>query len=191
MNFSDYDKFSKGFIQSDLKKFSTLYNRRPRHTNTQEFNLPIPIPHRIDISEFASKQEQNDIFIVLIKQLFGFKNMPDIPTSLKNYLGITGIITKHDCKYCGKCMDISDYDQKYAAKEHYLNLCHDDPHSGTYANNLYYGHTMCNREQGGYSIEYRIQKGFELLTRNTDILSSIPRELVIEVYTLLKSIVVS
>lgn len=156
-----------------LSSFTPQFNRRARNT----FVLPKdfdevafqadPAPLGIDRHEYASKAEQNKICSQLIYQLFAFEGAPPMPKALQDYLGLAAapVPGSHICKYCGNKMVIGEIKQEYKAKEHYMNLCHDDPEKGTRADNLYLGHTSCNREQGGYSMFDRAMKGVGLLGR--------------------------
>ena len=56
--------------------------------------------------------------------------------------------------------------QAYKSKEHAINFCHMDPDeksNSTRPGNVYFGHTSCNRKQGGFSEKERILDGLRLL----------------------------
>jgi hypothetical protein len=157
-----------------LESYKPQFNRRPRNTAVipPDFNEKVfhkdPLPIGIDAHEFATKAEQNKIFVSLVTQIYGFKGAPPMPDALKTYLGIEKKpeAGSHKCKYCCESMDLGKVVQEYKAKEHYLNLCHDNPALGTRADNLYWGHTSCNRQQGGCSMFERAKQGGELAVRN-------------------------
>jgi hypothetical protein len=153
-----------------LESYKPQFNRRARNT----FVIPAdfdeaafqkdPLPVGIDAHEFATKTEQNAILVTLVKQLYGFEGAPPMSDEMRALLGLAEkpVAGSHCCKYCCKPMELSKVAQEYKAKVHYLNLCHDDPKRGTRADNLYWGHTTCNREQGGCSTFERVKQGLQL-----------------------------
>lgn len=158
-----------------LESFSPQCNRRARNSavipadfDDVEFQKD-PLPIGIDSHEFATKAEQNAIYKALITQLYGFQGAPPMTDALQTLLGLAEkpVAGTHICKYCCKPMEIEKVAQEYRAKVHYLNLCHDDPKRGTRADNLYWGHTTCNREQGGCSSFERVVQGLKLGARST------------------------
>ena len=156
-----------------LESFSPQCNRRARNSalipadfDDASFQKD-PLPIGIDAHESATKAEQNAIYKVLIAQLYGFKGAPPMTDALQTLLGLAEkpVAGTHICKYCCKPMELEKVSQTYKAKEHSLNLCHDDPKRGTRADNLYWGHTPCNREQGGCSTFERVAQGLKLGAR--------------------------
>jgi hypothetical protein len=153
-----------------LESYKPQFNRRARNT----FVIPAdfdeaafqkdPLPVGIDAHEFATKAEQKAILVSLVKQLYGFEGAPPMSDEMQALLGLSEkpVAGSHCCKYCCKPMELSKVAQEYKAKVHYLNLCHDDPKRGTRADNLYWGHTTCNREQGGCSTFERVKQGLQL-----------------------------
>ena len=81
------------------------------------------------------------------------------------------------CLWCGEVMDISELNQEYCSKEHSINFCHRIPELGTKKGNVYIGHCSCNREQGGYSEEQRIQQIIRLAKHNPSYIEKILQEL--------------
>lgn len=162
--------------KSKLVRFSPYFNRRSRHCcvvpnnyDIDKFNLE-PKPLGIRQIDYATKKEQNNICKTLLIQLFTFENSPPMPLELQEYLNITiNQNNLHKCRYCNKTLDITKISQKYSDTTTYLNLCHDEPQLGTIATNLYLGHTKCNREQGGYSINERILQGLNHLNLKDEI----------------------
>lgn len=160
---------------ASLESYKPQFNRRARNT----FVIPPgfdedafqkdPLPIGIDAHEFATKAEQNAICRKLIAQLYGFAGAPPMSDAMQRLLDLPekAVAGTHLCKYCCQPMELSKVAQKYKAKEHYLNLCHDDPERGTRAENVYWGHTSCNREQGGCSMFQRVLQGLQLATRTT------------------------
>jgi len=158
-----------------LESYKPQFNRRARNT----FVIPAdfdeaafqkdPLPIGVDAHEFATKTEQKAILVALVQQLYGFEGAPPMSDEMQTLLGLPEkpVAGVHCCKYCCKPMEISKVAQEYKAKVHYLNLCHDDPKRGTKASNLYWGHTTCNREQGGCSTFERIKQGLQLGLRAT------------------------
>jgi len=156
-----------------LESFSPQCNRRARNTAVipADFEDALfqkdPLPIGIDAHEFATKAEQNAIYKMVVSQLYGFQGAPPMTDALQTLLGLAEkpVAGTHNCKYCCKSMEFERVKQAYRAKEHYLNLCHDDPKRGTRADNLYWGHTACNREQGGCSTFERVMQGLKLGAR--------------------------
>ena len=158
-----------------LESYKPQFNRRARNT----FVIPAdfdeaafqkdPLPFGIDAHEFATKTEQKAILVSLVNQLYGFAGAPPMSDQMQALLGVPEkpVAGTHTCKYCCKPMELSKVAQEYKAKVHYLNLCHDDPKRGTRADNLYWGHTTCNREQGGCSTFERVKQGLQLGLRTT------------------------
>lgn len=174
MTIVEYQSMRTGQLEaSSLAKYSPYFNRRARNTCVVPAGFDevafkdCPIPRGIHPGEFALKSEQNKIFRTLVGQIFGFVGMPPCPADLVQYLQIENVPApgQHVCKYCGLPMEMSKVAQTYCAKERYLNLCHDDPHGGTSAANVYWGHKSCNREQGGLSLAQRCMAGLKLMTR--------------------------
>ena len=63
-------------------------------------------------------------------------------------------------------VDINNLKQEYCSIEHTINFCHKDPAIGTKLNNVYIGHCVCNREQGGYSEIERVKQIIRLCKNN-------------------------
>ena len=170
-----YDTLMAAPAAATLESFAPQCNRRARNSAVISANFDAalfqedPAPIGIDSHEFATKAEQNAIYKVLVYQLFGFQGAPPMTDALQTLLGLAEkpVAGTHICKYCCKPMELEKVSQAYKAKEHYLNLCHDDPKRGTRADNLYWGHTPCNREQGGCSTFERVAQGLKLGARST------------------------
>lgn len=170
-----YTALKAAAASQTLESYKPQFNRRARNT----FVIPAdfdeaafqkdPLPVGIDSHEFATKTEQKAILVMLVKQLYGFEGAPPMSNEMQALLGLPEkpVAGSHCCKYCCKPMELSKVAQEYKAKVHYLNLCHDDPKRGTRADNLYWGHTTCNREQGGCSTFERVKQGLQLGLRTT------------------------
>lgn len=165
---SDYKKQSNFYKINLIEKYGNpCFNRRYRFSNPiseEDINnwykssdlAPIGIKQK----EFATLEECNRIYKKSIYQLLTMENIKmNIPIEIIELIG------KHDivpCSYCDKLLDITVFNQDYSSKEHTYNFCHKDPEIGTFASNIYFGHTSCNRIQGGYSEQERIDDGFRL-----------------------------
>ena len=158
-----------------LESYKPQFNRRARNSAVigPDFDEAAfqkdPLPVGIDSHEFATKTEQTAILRTLVTQLYGFEGAPPMSDDMQTLLGLASkpVAGTHTCKYCCKPMELEKVAQEYKAKVHYLNLCHDDPKRGTRADNLYWGHTTCNREQGGCSTFERVVQGLQLGARTT------------------------
>ena len=164
-----------GNASTTLESYKPQFNRRARNSAIigADFDEAAfqkdPLPVGIDSHEFATKTEQTAILRTLVTQLYGFEGAPPMSDDMQTLLGLTEkpVAGTHTCKYCCKPMELEKVAQEYKAKVHYLNLCHDDPKRGTRADNLYWGHTTCNREQGGCSTFERVVQGLQLGARTT------------------------
>lgn len=184
MTVSEYidncDKNSNSKKRSTIR-YSPLFNRRSRNCcvveseESQSTSGGCQKPIGIRPIDFATKSEQNEIFKTLLLQLFQFKNCCPMPQALLSYLNFTIVdaYMTHKCKYCNEPMNLAEVCQTYSMKMHYLNLCHEDPNFGTKASNLYWGHTKCNRLQGGFSVFERCHQGLahleDLMVRSENI----------------------
>jgi hypothetical protein len=153
---------------------SPFFNRRPRWSpiaNEDDWNLHgAPAPIGIRTVDYASLRECNLIFKELVIQIFTMLNVPLIPDAIENIQNVLGInipIRTHICSYCGENIDIFLFNQQqYSSREPALNFCHRDPSETlgrTRHDNIYFGHTRCNRIQGGLSEKARIEDGLRLL----------------------------
>ncbi len=152
-----------------------IFNRSTRHSPpisksytydkfTKSASFPAPIGIREE--DFALPSEQNEILIDLLSQIFSCKNAPVCPEEIKNELGLHFQKDTHICLWCGEIMDLSNINQNYCAEEHSINFCHRIPELGTKKGNVYIGHCSCNREQGGYSEEQRVEQIIRLAKTN-------------------------
>jgi|LakMenE29Apr09ns_1017244.scaffolds.fasta_scaffold01699_2 hypothetical protein len=184
---NNYDKYKLNPETSKLKRIGDpIFNRSTRHsppiskTLTREMfekNLSFPAPIGIREEDFAFPSEQNDILIELLNQIFSCKNAPECPEEIKNEIGLNINLNSHNCLWCGEIIDISELNQEYCSKEHSINFCHRNPELGTKKGNVYIGHCSCNREQGGYSEEQRVDQMLRLAEFNPSLKEKMLRRL--------------
>jgi len=160
--------------QNLLKRVGSPYfNRRTRAANpvscdydTFRETPSYPAPIGIRKEDFALPSEQNELLRLLLSQLFSCRNAPECPASLVSKLGLSIVKDCHTCLWCGEVVDLLELDQSYCSKQHSINLCHRNPSLGTHVGNVYFGHGDCNREQGGYSEEERVNQILRLARSN-------------------------
>ena len=175
--FDKYNKYKNGTKTSKLERTGDpIFNRSVRHSppisktfTREDFEKSPSYPAPIGIREedFALPSEQNKILIELLNQIFSCKNAPECPEEIKSEIGLTIKPKSHTCLWCGEIMDISELNQEYCSKEHSINFCHRIPELGTKMGNVYIGHCSCNREQGGYSEEQRVEQIIRLAKYNS------------------------
>jgi hypothetical protein len=173
----EYDDYQMGQKTGKLERVGdAIFNRAPRHTvpiprtyTREEFeqNPSFPAPIGVRAEDFAFPSEQNEIFTELLTQIFNCNNAPECPEAIRAQYGLDIHPNSHMCEWCGDVMDIVYLNQEYCSKEHSVNFCHRDPFLGTKKGNVYIGHCSCNREQGGYSEEQRIQQIIRLAKYNS------------------------
>lgn len=154
-----------------------IFNRSQRNTTPisktftqQDFENSDSFPAPIGIREedFAYPSEQNKIVKELLQQFFNSENAPVCPDELKKFLNIEIIHNSHKCYWCGKIMNFTEINQLYCSKQHSINFCHRIPMIGTKPNNVYLGCGDCNRQQGGYSENERIEQVARLVKNNKE-----------------------
>jgi len=187
INFKDYNEYKTHPKTSKLERIGDpVFNRSVRHSppisktftrENFENSLSYPAPIGVREEDFAWPSEQNEILIELLNQIFSCKNAPECPEEIKKELGLTIIANSHMCFWCGEIMDLSDLKQEYCLKEHTINFCHRNPEIGTKKKNIYIGHCSCNREQGGYSEEQRVEQIIKLAKSNPNYREKILKEL--------------
>ena len=175
--FDKYNKYKSGTKTSKLERIGDpIFNRSVRHSppisktfTREDFEKSSSYPAPIGIREedFALPSEQNKILIELLNQIFSCKNAPECPEEIKSEIGLTIKKNSHMCLWCGEIMDISELNQEYCSQEHSINFCHRIPEIGTKIGNVYIGHCSCNREQGGYSEEQRVEQIIRLAKYNS------------------------
>ena len=173
-------EFSGDLSKTKLERLGhPVFNRSPRHTHPipemsrEEFEKTpgFPAPIGIRREDFALPSEQNNLLKDLLSQLFSCAGAPECPEEFSKDLNIKK--NSHTCLWCGEVLDVTDVNQDYCANEHTINFCHRDPTIGTKVGNVYLGHCSCNREQGGYSEEERIEQIVRLVKTNPEYLSKL------------------
>jgi hypothetical protein len=182
-----YNKYKADPKTSKLERIGDhIFNRSVRHSppisktfTREDFEKCASYPAPIGVREedFAWPSEQNQILIELLNQIFSCKNAPECPQEIISELGLTIKANSHMCLWCGEVMDISELNQEYCSKEHSINFCHRIPEIGTKKGNVYIGHCSCNREQGGYSEEQRVEQIIRLAKYNPSYKEKILKEL--------------
>ena len=185
--FKIYNNYKSHPTTSKLERVGDpIFNRSVRHSppisktfTRLEFEQSPSYPAPIGIREedFAFPSQQNEILIELLNQIFSSKNAPECPKEIINELQLNININSHMCLWCGELIDISELNQEYCSKEHSINFCHRIPELGTKKGNVYIGHCSCNREQGGYSEEERIEQIIRLAKCNPSYREKILQEL--------------
>jgi hypothetical protein len=173
-----YLNFQSGTLNAG--KLSTIgdpiFNRRSRWAPVAEedkwADRGAPAPIGIRPEDFAHLVECNKIYLELLRQIFSMEGLDEVPDQIQDYIGKEIVPGSHFCFYCGETMHIELFaDQAYKSKQHAINFCHRDPsekNSRTRCGNVYYGHTSCNRTQGGLSEAQRIRDGLRLLNLYPD-----------------------
>jgi len=184
---NDYNNYKAEPKTSKLERLGDpIFNRSVRHSppisktftrDNFEKCASYPAPIGVREEDFAWPSEQNEILVELLNQIFSCKNAPECPEEIRSELGLTITANSHMCLWCGEVMDISELNQEYCSKEHSINFCHRIPEVGTKKGNVYIGHCSCNREQGGYSEEHRIEQIIRLAKTNTSYKEKILKEL--------------
>jgi hypothetical protein len=173
LNISKYLDFTRGLLKKAVLEDigDPIFNRRSRWSpiadvaNWKSRGYPAPIGIRA--SDYARLRECNQIYMELLTQIFSMSYESPLPQEIAKYLQYAPSKGTHKCLYCGISVSLSEFaDQQYKAKIHALNFCHRDPGETlgrTRPGNVYFGHTTCNRTQGGLSELDRILDGLRLL----------------------------
>lgn len=174
-----FDDFKSGkLVKQGLNNIGDpIFNRSARWTPVADelawANGEGPAPLGIRASDYAPLRDCNQIYRELLVQIFSMAHEGVIPIEIESYLGQKVIPGSHICFYCGLIVELSAFnEQAYGAKEHALNFCHRDPGEKlgrTRPGNVYFGHTSCNRTQGGLSELGRILDGLRLLNLHRDL----------------------
>jgi hypothetical protein len=178
LNHKDFERFERGeLVVSALQDIGDpVFNRRSRWSPVADienwksngFPAPIGIRH----SDYAPLKHCNEIFLELLIQVFSMDYESALPEEISRFLGGKAIKGTHTCAYCGDLVPLKLFgEQDYKSKEQALNFCHRDPSAlvgRTRPGNVYFGHTSCNRIQGGLSERERIFDGLRLLVLHAD-----------------------
>jgi len=169
-----YKKYISGEIElSTLERFGCeIFNRNcrwvpPVDITYEEFKScpSYPAPLGIRPKDFCLPSELIETIRELIKQIMAFDNIES--TCLETIIPIENKI-KHRCLWCGKVVNAKEYCSEYGSKDNFIEICHRDPHQRFLYTNMYWGHGECNRRQGGYSEEDRIEDALRLIRNNPD-----------------------
>ena len=173
LTIAKYEQFQRGqLVATGLTRIGDpVFNRAPRWTPVADQDEWLisgdPAPVGIRQSDHARLKECVVIYKELLSQIFSTVHNYPISKEIENYVGLRIRPGTHACLYCGdKIPLIAFSEQQYAMKVHPVNFCHRDPsetHQRTRPGNVYFGHTECNRIQGGLSELGRIQDGLRLL----------------------------
>jgi hypothetical protein len=74
----------------------------------------------------------------------------------------------YKCHWCNCRLDVNKYSSNYSSCDNYAEICHRDPNQAFTHSNMYWGHGECNRRQGGYSEQERIEDAIRLLESNPE-----------------------
>lgn len=132
-----------------------------------------PAPLGIRPKDFCLPSEMNKVITEMVRQIVCFKNVDEKykPALIKIFssCGFENIFedcSVHRCKYCGGEVDINDYSSSYKSSDNFIEICHRDPNAHFTVANMYWGHGECNRRQGGYTEQDRINDAIRLLENN-------------------------
>ncbi len=122
-----------------------------------------PAPIGIRPKDFCLPSELLESAREMLIQLANFKGTDENSFKiLKEYFPFLEK-RRHICKYCLCEMDVEKYCSVYGSQENFAEICHRDPKGRFTKENMYWGHGECNRRQGGYSEEDRIEDALRLL----------------------------
>jgi hypothetical protein len=167
-----YNKYIDGEIKlNSLERFGCVFFNRnsrwapPIDITYEEFksSSSYPAPLGIRPKDFCLPSELIGTILELIKQIMAFNNIDS--TCLKTIIQIENN-KKHRCLWCGEVINAQDYCSTYGSKDNFIEICHRDPKQRFLKTNMYWGHGECNRRQGGYSEEDRIEDALRLLRNN-------------------------
>ena len=132
-----------------------------------------PAPLGIRPKDFCLPSEMNKVIIEMVRQIICFRNVDEkYKTNLIKIFANCGFenifedCSIHRCKYCGNEVDINNYSSTYKSSDNFIEICHRDPNAHFTPDNMYWGHGECNRRQGGYTEQDRIEDAIQLLKCN-------------------------
>ncbi len=184
MTIPEIEKIDINSAKTGIKRYDNrIFNRNSRwcpsiemsydeYKDSNSFCYPIGIRPK----DYCLPSELIDTIKEMIKQIACFKNIdPVTKKSLLDLINVDEYTCKecHKCKYCGKVIDAIDYSSTYSSKDNFIEICHRDPNERFIPSNMYWGHGECNRQQGGYSEEDRIDQVLRLIKNNPDWIQSI------------------
>lgn len=171
-----------------------IFNRHKRwcppiNITFEEFKASpsYPAPLGVRPKDFCLPSEIISSAVELVTQMTQFLNSEDefvkiIKTSILDVYNPTGTaVTRMAepfcCKWCNKVIDANLCKAEYKSATNYIEICHRDPNDRFLPRNVYWGHGDCNRRQGGYTEEDRIQDALTLLKYNPEYLKKYIDEL--------------
>jgi len=123
--------------------------------------------------DFCLPSEFTETCIEMIRQIACFKGIdPDTKQKLIKLVNIDDrdCLEYHQCKWCGEIIEAAEYTSGYSSKDNFIEICHRDPKDRFLKRNMYWGHGECNRQQGGYSEEERVNQIAKLLNIDIDLI---------------------
>lgn len=175
INVDKYKKFKSGelTLSKHQRIGDPVFNRATRWsppvdiTNEEFEKSPsYPAPMGIRPKDHCFPSELIGAVQELILQIVNFANFPQGDfDKIKDYLPF---IEKKECfcKYCGDCLDYTQYESDYKSAKNFMEICHRDPNKRFVETNMYWGHCDCNRKQGGYTEVDIMKDGLRLMYLN-------------------------
>jgi hypothetical protein len=127
-----------------------------------------PAPLGIRPKDYALPSTVKESIIEMLKQIYLFQNI-ERTDKLNELFNVNNNTEHHKCKWCNEYIDANSYTSMYSSADNFIEICHRDPNGSFEPNNMYWGHGSCNREQGGYSENERINQVIRLLKNNKEI----------------------
>jgi hypothetical protein len=118
-----------------------------------------PRPLGVRPTDHATPQETYDTIMELVTQLY---NCEGIDKSKFTGLPLEDRAV-HRCRFCDEVVDVSQAKPKHGSETNYMELCHRNPNGRFTRDNLYLGHGVCNRMQGGCTEEQIVSNGIRLM----------------------------
>lgn len=171
-----------------------IFNRHKRwcppiNITFEEFKTSpsYPAPLGVRPKDFCLPSEIISSAVELVTQMTRFLHSEDefvkiIKTSILDVYTPSATVTTvalepFCCKWCNKVIDANLCKAEYKSATNYIEICHRDPNDRFLPRNVYWGHGDCNRRQGGYTEEDRIQDAITLLKYNPEYLKKYIDEL--------------
>ena len=143
-----------------------------------------PAPIGVRPKDFCLPSEIISSAVELVTQMTQFLNsdaelVSSIKTNILDVYNPTAAAATEPfcCKWCNKVIDANFCKAEYKSATNYIEICHRDPNDRFLPRNVYWGHGDCNRRQGGYTEEDRIQDAIILLRSNPEYLKKYMDEL--------------
>ena len=140
----------------------TVHHAPPHPIFTQEEwrnHHCFPRPIGVRSKDHATPQETYDTIMELVTQLY---NSEGIDKSKFAGFPLEDRAV-HRCRFCGEVVDMSRARSMHGSETNYMELCHRNPNGRFTRDNLYLGHGVCNRMQGGCTEEQVVSNGIRLM----------------------------